>query len=752
MTTSLSIRIVGAREHNLQNISVDIPKRSLVVFTGVSGSGKSSLVFDTLYSEAQRQLIETFSSFARSRLPKISRPEVDEVENISTTITVDQRKLGSNPRSTVGTITEIYTYLRLLFSRCGEPLLGNSTLFGFNNPDGACPACKGLGTRLAMDLDALIDRDKSLSEGAIQHRHFKPGMASYRVLVASDYFDMDKPLKEWSQTTLDKLLYTKKERVKKPRRGAVYNVWFEGIVETIQRRGLRHEDDQSTVTGHGLQFYKAERCPVCHGSRINERARKVRVNSKTIPELVEMELTEFRGWLNTIKGPLPDPMVRRMSEVAQNLIDIGVGYLNLNRGVGTLSGGESQRVKMARQLGCDLVDLTYIFDEPSVGLHQRDIAQLVSTLKRIREKGNTVLVVEHDPAIIREADWLIDVGPGAGRQGGRVVFTGTYGELLKSATLTGKLLTKRSTHRNLRRERKSWMEIRNASVHNLKNISIKLPTGVFVCVTGVAGSGKSSLILDVFAKTHPGAIVVDQSPVGRSSRSNPATYVGVFDLIRNEFGQATGKHASYFSFNSHGACPKCKGTGQLKVEMHFLEPVTVTCDECEGRRYRPEVLRLRYKGKAIHDVLRMTIGEAIEFFESPETRRRLTLLQDVGLDYLELGQTVSSLSGGEAQRIKLAKELHKKGNIYILDEPTTGLHLADIAKLLAVINQLVDAGNTVIVIEHNMEIVKNADWIIDMGPEGGSRGGEIIAEGAPEEISKIERSYTGQYLANELKA
>jgi excinuclease UvrABC ATPase subunit len=538
--------------------------------------------------------------------------------------------------------------------------------------------------------------------------------------------------------------------VEKPKEGVVYNVWFEGVLETVQRRSLAHEASEGPLTRHGLEFYKAERCTACGGSRINARARKVRVNGKTIPELVEMELTDLQRWLSTVHGPLADPIVRRMSEVLQNLIDIGVGYLSLNRGVGTLSGGESQRVKMARQLGCDLVDLTYIFDEPSVGLHQRDIAQLISTIKRIKEKGNTVLVVEHDPAVMREADWIIDLGPGAGRQGGEIVFTGTYQDLLKSDTLTGRLLTKRSTSKDSQRKPRDWIHVRNASVHNLKNITVKIPQGVLVCITGVAGSGKSSLILDVFARDHPDAIVVDQSPVGRSSRSNPATYVGVFDLIRDEFGHATGKRPSYFSFNSRGACAKCKGTGELKVEMHFLEPVTMVCDECNGRRYRAEVLQFRYKGKSIYDVLRMTVGEAIDFFENSETKRRLALLRDVGLDYLELGQTVSSLSGGEAQRIKLAKELHKKGKIYILDEPTTGLHLADIAKLLEIANRLVDAGNTVIVIEHNLDVVRNADWIIDMGPEGGSRGGEILAQGIPQEIAKDERSYTGQYLAKEL--
>jgi excinuclease UvrABC ATPase subunit len=740
------VKVIGAREHNLKNISVDIPKKSLVVITGVSGSGKSSLVFDTVYQEAQRQLIETFSSFARRRLPKINRPDVDEIQNISTTITIDQRKLGANPRSTVGTVTELYTYLRLLFSRCGEPLTSDSRFFGFNNPYGMCTTCKGLGTELIFDVDALFDWNKSINEGGIRHHHFQPGMASYRVIVASNFFNLDKPLREYSKEELARLLYTKKSLVENPMPGQVYRVWYEGVVETIQRRSLANDGEENAGVSHGISFYKAHLCPECGGSRLNEQARSVHLQGKTIPQLVEMELSELLPWLDGIHSPIADPVVGRMRPILQNLVDIGVGYLNLNRGTGTLSGGESQRVKMASQLGCDLVDLIYIFDEPTVGLHQKDIGKLIVMLQRLREKGNSLFVVEHDPQVMKASDWVIDVGPNAGEAGGHIVFTGTYDQLLRSDSITGMMLTRETEYRMNRRKPNNWMTLKSAREHNLKNIATRIPEGIFTCVTGVAGSGKSTLILDVFTRDYPEAVVIDQSAVGRSSRSNPATYIKVFDLIRDEFAEHTGQDASIFSFNGAGACPNCKGTGRLHIEMFFLEDVTMVCDECEGRRYKTEVLQHRYKEKSIVDVLNLTATEAVEFFENPEIRRRLQILNEVGLGYLRLGQEVSSLSGGEAQRLKLARELHKRGNIYILDEPTTGLHMADIEKLMHIINRLVDAGNTVIVIEHNLDVIRSADWIIDLGPEGGSKGGEIIAEGTPEEVAVSSQSYTGKYL------
>jgi excinuclease ABC A subunit len=736
------IEVVGARQHNLKNVDVSIPKNKLVVFTGVSGSGKSSLVFDTIYAEAQRQLIETFSSFARRRLPKISRPDVDEIKNISTTITIDQKKLGNNPRSTVGTATELYTYLRLLFSRVGEPLTFDSRFFGFNNPYGMCPKCRGLGRELKVDLDLLIDRDKSINDNGLKHKHFQVGKYFWKTITRSGLFDNDKPFKDWTDEEMDKLLYSEKFTVEDPDNQHMWNVHFEGIIRVMERRNVTGDG----VSGETFRFFRSTHCTDCGGSRLNQQARNVKVNDMTIPELVELELTELLDWLETVKGPVADPIVSRMKPVLRNLISIGVGYLNLNRAVGTLSGGESQRVKMARQLGCDLIDMTYVFDEPSIGLHQRDISQLTDMLEELRDKGNTVLVVEHDPAVIRRAEHIIDIGPWAGRNGGNIVFTGTYDELLKSDSITSQMLQKNTEMKQKRRKRNGSITVKEASIHNLKNITVGIPTGIFVCVTGVAGSGKSSLIIDVFARNHPDSIIIDQSGVARSSRSNAATYIKAFDYIRKEFAKETGENPSIFSFNSEGACPKCGGTGALTVEMFFLDAVKMTCPECEGKRYREEVLQHRYKERNISEVLRMTASEALEFFDSTQIHRRLRILNEVGLGYLQLGQPLSTLSGGEAQRMKLARELHKKGNIYILDEPTTGLHVADIERLLEVINRLVDGGNTVIVIEHNLDVIKNADWVIDMGPEGGSKGGEIIAEGTPEEISEEESSYTGQYL------
>ena len=743
---SESIKIVGAREHNLKNVSLEIPKRKITVFTGVSGSGKSSLVFDTVYAEAQRQLIETFSSFARRRLPKINRPDVDEIRDITTAITIDQKKMGNNPRSTVGTATEVYTYLRLLFSRIGEPTLGDSRFFGFNNPLGMCPTCKGIGMEMGVNIDRLIDWDRSLEQGAILHSNYGYGKWGYRVLKASKLFDMDLPLKDFSDKELNTLLYSEKHQLSHKVDGIPFNLHFEGVITAFKRRYNNSTGSPEMSYKAWGQYFRLAPCSSCGGSRLNEQARSVKLNGKTIPELVEMELTDLYDYLDNVNGVIADPIVGRMKPVLKNLIDIGVGYLSLGRSVGTLSGGESQRVKMARQLGCDLVDLTYIFDEPSVGLHQKDISKLITMLLKLKERGNTVLVVEHDPAIIEFADGIVDIGPKAGRHGGEIVFTGSYEELLKSDSITGRMLTERTDYNNERRTPKEYIEIKNATIHNLKNVDVSIPKSVFVCVTGVAGSGKSSLILDEYASKHPDAIIIDQTAVGRSTRSNPATYIGVFDLIRKLFSDATGERANLFSFNSKGACPKCKGRGWLSVEMSFLDDVKIICDECRGKRYKAEVLELQYKGKNISEVLDMTASEATEYFEDNKINRRLRILEEVGLGYITLGQTVSSLSGGEAQRIKLARELHKKGNIYVLDEPTTGLHMADIEQLLKVVERLVDAGNTVIVIEHNLDVIKHADWVIDMGPEGGSRGGQVIAEGPPEKIAETEASYTGQYL------
>lgn len=742
------IIITNARTHNLKGISLEIPKDRIVVFTGVSGSGKSSLVFDTIYTEAQRQLIETFSSFARARLPKLSKPDVEEIRNISTAIVIDQKRMGTTLRSTVGTATELYTYLRLLFSRCGTPSIGPSFFFGFNHPAGMCPACKGLGKRIRIDTARLLDEEKTIREGAIVHPDYKVGAWNWREMVAIRLFDVDKKLRDFSEKERADLLYAEGIPVEKMHGAGTYTKNYEGIVRKLERLHINKAKDQLSAARRDAyeRYFVYSDCDSCGGTRINEKARSVTLNGRTIPELVTMELTALRAFLGTVEGDIARPMVRKMQQMLSYMVDIDVGYLSLNRAVATLSGGESQRVKMARQLGCDLVDLMYILDEPSIGLHPKDINAMIGMLNKLRDKGNSVLVVEHDPAVIRSADYAIDIGPRAGSRGGEVVYAGAVEGLLKSQGITGKYLNRKEGSGGPRKGWTESIEIRNATLHNLKNVSTRIPRGVLTCVTGVAGSGKSSLIHGVFLEEHRDAICIDQSPVGRSSRSNPATYIGFFELVRREFARATAADPSLFSFNSRGACPECRGLGTISVEMSFLDEIKITCDECGGKRYTDEVLALRYRGKSIHDVLNMTVEEAQGFFDDREIGRRLRILCDVGLDYLEIGQPLSTLSGGEAQRIKLASELHKKGNVYVMDEPTTGLHMADIEKLMEIIGRLVENDNTVVVIEHNLDVIRHADWIIDLGPEGGAKGGEIVCEGTPEDLMRCAASHTGRYL------
>jgi len=742
------ILISNARTHNLKDISIKIPKNKLVVFTGVSGSGKSSLVFDTIYTEAQRQLIETFSSFARERMPKLTRPDVEDIQNLSTAIVIDQKRMGTTMRSTVGTATELYTYLRLLFSRCGEPFIGPSFVFGFNHPAGMCPECHGLGKRIKVDVTLLLDLDKTIREGGITHPDHRIGGWNWREMVAIDLFDVDKKLGDFPKEEIEKLLYAKEIPINRAHGAGTYSKTFNGIAERLERDYLNKapEDLPAAKKDAYEKYFIYMDCDACQGSRLNEQARSVVVNGKTIPDLIHLEFTKLLEFLETIDNPLAQPILKKMTQILSHLIEIGVGYLSLNRSVATLSGGESQRVKMARQLDCDLVDLMYILDEPSIGLHPRDTDKLAGMLKKLRDKGNSVFFVEHDPDMIRMAEYAIDIGPKAGSLGGEVVYAGPVKGLLTSAGLTGEYLRTRKVYMGKRKSHQGYIEINNASLHNLKNVSTKIPKGVLTCITGVAGSGKSSLILDTFLNQYKDAVVIDQSAIGKNSRSNPATYTGIFDLIRKEIAQGSNSNPSLFSFNSAGACPKCNGLGVISYEMHFMDAVKVTCEECQGRRYTEEVLSLKYKDKSIHDILITTIQELRGFFDHPEINRKLEVLCEVGLGYLELGQPLSTLSGGEAQRIKLASELQKSGNIYVMDEPTTGLHMADIERLLAIIKHLVDHDNTVIVIEHNLDVIGHADWIIDLGPEGGVRGGEIIFEGTPEGLMDCQRSYTGQYL------
>lgn len=744
----MEITIKGARTHNLKNISLKIPKHKIVVFTGVSGSGKSSLVFDTIYTEAQRQLVETFSTYARSRMPKLTRPDIDEIQNISTAIVIDQKRMGINMRSTVGTATEINTYLRLLYSRCGDKYIGSSYLFGFNHPEGMCPSCHGLGKRIDVDTQRLIDWDKSIREGAITHPDYKVNGWSWRELVEVELFDPDKKLKDYSEKEREAFLYAEAIPFERKHGGGTYAKNYEGIARRLERLYLNMDSDtgaKARKEGYENYFIYSE-CRECGGSRINALALSVKINGKNIAELQNMELTALDAFLAEVKGEVAHGAVTKVRQILSHLIEIGVGYLSLNRPVATLSGGESQRVKMARQLDCDLVDMIYVLDEPSIGLHSRDTDKLIQLMIKLKEKGNSVFVVEHDKDIIQSADWIVDIGPQAGSLGGELIYNGPYEGLYDTDSITGRYMRSAKKPIYNRKRSNEYFLLENVAINNLKHVSVKIPKAILTCVTGVAGSGKSSLINGHFVNECKDAIVIDQSVIRSNIRSNPVTYIGIFDIIRKEFAKATDAEQALFSFNSKGACPKCKGKGYMDLEMHFLDEMKITCDECDGKRYTEEVLKLKYKDKSIYEVLNMTVDQAYDFFDDREIKRRLRVLSSVGLGYLEIGQPLSTLSGGESQRIKLANELHKKGSVYVMDEPTTGLHLADVEKLLLIIKQLVKNNNTVVIIEHNMEIISQADWIIDLGPEGGARGGEIIFEGIPEDIIKCEHSYTGKYL------
>jgi excinuclease UvrABC ATPase subunit len=747
-----NIIIQNAHTNNLKNINLSIPKHKVVALTGVSGSGKSSLLFDTIFTEAQRQLIETFSTFARTRMPKLSRPDVDDIKNLSTAIVIDQKRLGMNMRSTVGTATEVNTYLRLLYSRIGAPFIGPSFLFSFNHPEGMCPHCHGLGKKVQVDLDLFLDKEKSINEGAIQHPNYKLNGWMWKELVAIRLFDVDKKLKDFSDQELNKLLYSESIQLDAGLRKEVYSKTYEGIARKLEKAMTTKAEDEAPEEEKDAyqKYFIYSECNNCAGSRLNDRARSVVIQGVTIARLCQMELPDTLKFLNEISNEIATPILRKAQFLLTQLIEIGVGYLTLERSVATLSGGESQRVKMARQLDCNLVDLLYVLDEPSIGLHPRDTEKLITMLFRLKELGNSVLVVEHDPDIIKAAEWLVDIGPGAGKFGGTIVYLGEPSGINQSESITGKFLFVNEKVRVKRKKGNGFFDITNANSHNLRNISVKIPQGVLTCVTGVSGSGKSSLIHECFLKQHPDAIVIDQSPIGKSSRANPATYIGVFDLIRKEFAAKTGAEASLFSFNSAGACPQCNGQGVIRYELHFLDAVKTICDRCEGKRYKPEVLELKIKNHSIANIINMNASQAINFFNNPKITSHLDNLIKVGLDYLKIGQSLSTLSGGESQRLKVATELHKKGNIYVMDEPTTGLHLSDIANFYRIIKSLVDKNNTVIIIEHNLDIIKYADWIIDLGPEGGKNGGELIFQGVPEDLIKIDNSYTGRFLKQKL--
>lgn len=737
------IEIRGARENNLKDVSLKIPKRKITIFTGVSGSGKSSLVFDTIAAESQRLLNDNFSMFVRNFLPRISQPEADELKNLGMAVIVDQKPLGGGSHSTVGTVTDIAPVLRFMFSRFGHPHIGNANMFSFNDQMGMCHNCNGMGQKMALDLEIAFDMNKSINDGALIILDTQKDW-TLNAIQESGLFDNDKKLKDFSKQELDTLFYGKPVKVKV--NGV--NITLEGIVDKFVRKYITtdlktySERTQKAI----LPFITMGPCEMCHGARLNRAALSCKIDGYNIADLTSMQVDKLLEIIKKLDKAESYSLTKTLHDRLANLVEIGLGYLSLDRMTDTLSGGESQRIKMVKHLNGSLVDVMYIFDEPSVGLHPRDVHRLNELLRKLRDKGNTVIVVEHDPDVIEAADHIVDMGPHAGANGGEVMFEGTYEGLLKSDTLTGKHLKDQAPIKTAFRKPTGKLTVTDAHINNLQHVTVDIPTGVFTVVTGVAGSGKSSLINKVFLKQHPDAIVVDQSPVGASSRSNPATYIGLMDVIRKAFATTNGVDAGLFSFNSKGACDNCKGAGFLSTDLGFLDDAKTICPVCNGRRFKDEVLAYKYKDKSITDVLDLTMAQAHEFFDLPEIAGKLQALNDVGLEYLTLGQPLSTLSGGECQRIKLASELHKKGSVYVLDEPTTGLHVSNIARLHMLIDRLVDEGNTVITIEHNLDVIRQADWIIDLGPDGGDKGGQIMFEGTPADLVGSKRALIAQYL------
>jgi len=739
------IEVRGARENNLDNVSLDIPKGKITVFTGVSGSGKSSLVFDTIAAEAQRQINETFTFFVQGYLPSYGQPDVDRIEHLNAPIIIDQKRVGGGSRSTVGTYTDITALLRLLFSRVGEPSAGAAFAYSFNTPQGMCPECEGIGRTVQLDLDQFLDRSKSLNGGAILHPEFKVGKWMWKMYPTSGLFDVDKPIAEYSEQELEWLLHG---RASTKVDFGVVSSDYEGLVERFTRMYIKKDAATMSERNRAVfeRFTTSQTCPACGGARLNAAALASRIKGRNIAELSGLEATQLLQFLRDIHDPVGARLASKLSERLQHLVDIGLGYLSLGRETATLSGGESQRVKMVRHLGNSLTEMLYILDEPSVGLHARDVARLTQLLAKLRDKGNTVLVVEHDPEVMAIADHVVDIGPQAGTHGGKIVFQGNFADLAASGTLTGRFIGQKVPLKTRVRTPASYLAVENVTVHNLKNVSVKIPTGVLTVVTGVAGSGKSTLIHQAFLKQHPGAVVIDQSRVTVNRRSAPATYTGIMDDIRQAFAKASGASASLFSFNSSGSCPNCNGLGVVYTDLAFMEGIVSPCEVCEGKRFKSEVLAYTLRGKTISDVLDMTAEEALAFFTEKKVKAVLKAMNDVGLGYLTLGQPLSTVSGGEGQRLKLATELHEQGSIYVMDEPTTGLHLSDISLLMNIIDRLVDAKNTVILIEHHLDVIRQADWVIDLGPEGGNAGGQVLFEGPPRELKGCAASLTGQFV------
>ena len=768
------IRVVGARENNLKGVTVDIPKRRLTVFTGVSGSGKSSLVFDTIAAESQRLINETYSSFVQGFMPNLARPDVDLLDGLTTAILVDQQRMFGDPRSTVGTATDANALLRILFSRVGEPHIGPPTAFSFNMATvrasgaitvergaatkaqkasfsrlgGMCIRCEGRGQVTDFDLTALYDDSLSLRGGALK----VPGYSMdgwYGRIFAGSGLPMEKPIKDYSKKELHDLLYREPTKIKVEG----INLTYEGLIPKIQKSMLAK--DPESMQPHIRAFVERAitfgLCPECGGTRLSPEARSSRIAGVNIAEACDMQISDLAVWVHGLNLPSVAPLLTTLGETLDSFVEIGLGYLSLDRPSGTLSGGEAQRTKMIRHLGSALTDVTYVFDEPTIGLHPHDIRRMNDLLLRLRDKGNTVLVVEHKPEVIEIADHVIDLGPGAGSAGGELVFEGTVEGLRASDTVTGRHLDDRARVKEHVRTGAGALEIRGADAHNLKNVDVDIPTGVLVVVTGVAGSGKSSLIQGSVAG-HEGVVSIDQTPIRGSRRSNPATYTGLLDPIRTAFAKANGVKAALFSANSEGACPACNGAGVVYTDLGVMATVATTCEECEGRRFQAAVLEYRFGGLNIADVLDLPVVEALRFFgegeaRTPTAHKVLERLADVGLGYLSLGQPLTTLSGGEMQRLKLAAQMADKASVYVLDEPTAGLHLADVAQLLGLLDRLVESGRSVIVIEHHQAVMAHADWIIDLGPGAGHDGGRIVFEGTPSDLIADRSTLTGQHLA-----
>ncbi|MFE5490851.1 ATP-binding cassette domain-containing protein [Streptomyces virginiae] len=737
------IQVRGARENNLADISLDIPKRRLTVFTGVSGSGKSSLVFGTIAAESQRMINETYTAFVQSFMPSLGRPDVDGLHNLSAAIVVDQERMGAGSRSTVGTATDAYTMLRIVYSRVGTPHIGTSSAFSFNNPEGMCPRCEGVGEVSDIDVDQLVDRELSLNEGAITVPGFAVDSWYWQNMANSGFYSPDTRLKDFTEQEWADFLHKSAVKVKAGSNGFTY----EGLITKITRLYLAK--DRESMQPHIRAFVDRAviftACPDCGGTRLSAAALSSRIHGVNIAECAAMQISELAGFVRRIDDPGVAPMLANLRDLLDSLVEIGLGYLSLDRPSGTLSGGEAQRVKMVRHLGSSLTDVTYVFDEPTTGLHPHDIRRMNDLLLRLRDKGNTVLVVEHKPEVIAIADHVVDLGPGAGTAGGQLCYSGDVAGLRTSGTLTGRHLGHRVRLRESVRSPRGHLSVKGADLHNLKDVSVEVPLGVLTVVTGVAGSGKSSLIHG-YLSGREGVVVADQSPIRGSRRSNPATYTGLLGPIRTAFAKANGVKAALFSANSEGACPKCNGLGLVYTDLAMMAGVATVCEECEGKRFTPEVLTYRLRGKNISEVLNMPVAEAYEFFPTGQARAVLGRLADVGLSYVRLGQPLNTLSGGERQRLKLAISMAEKSSTYILDEPTTGLHMADVDKLLALLDRLVDDGNSVIVIEHHQAVMAHADWLIDIGPGGGHSGGQVVFEGTPAALVAGADTLTARHL------